>query len=265
MSTLPTVEQITSLYLYGSTSTPSDLSSESLIRPAGVKTQWTVDVNEYMDIGAGRMAYASAFTFIQEFFDKGKLPASESLAPGRYTKRQILEKFGYIDAATGHGLKDASYSFNQINYVDDIDDLVARTYIWGTTAFSVAEDAVFVVGANGERSVENFAIVPHPKIQEDFDFVGGAISQLGNWALLYDTIDPSRIGRAVNINFSGARTSTTLDYADYASSDYGIQYTVPTSIYGDGKPHGQAVSTGHHEIPDRQSPGGLRVRSRREH
>lgn len=59
MSTLPTAAQITNQYLYGSPSLPADRTSDGLIRQPGVKTTWGVDVNEFMEIGAGRMAYAA--------------------------------------------------------------------------------------------------------------------------------------------------------------------------------------------------------------
>jgi hypothetical protein len=54
-----TAEEITNLYLYGTKTIPSDLTSESLIRPLNVKpTTTTVDMNEYMAT-AGRFASAN--------------------------------------------------------------------------------------------------------------------------------------------------------------------------------------------------------------
>lgn len=230
-TTLPTAEEITNFYLYGSKTKPADMTSDQLIRPTGITTNWNIDVNEYMDIGAGRMAYAAAFEVVKNFFDPNTLAASQSLQPGSYTKQQILELFGFVDPVTKKGLKNAAYEFNQLNYVDDIDDHTERTYIWGTTAFSIAESARFVIDANGTRHIENFAIVPHLTSHEDFDFTGGWKSNIGNWMLLYDTVDPSRIGRTVNFTFTGTRTTTSLYYADYATSDYGIQYVVPLDAY----------------------------------
>ncbi len=229
---LPTAEQITNQYLYGSPVPPADRTSEGLIRPQGVTTTWAIDVNEYMSVGAGRFAYAAGFSFVKEFFEPSQLPASAQLQPGRYTRKQILELFGYINPATGASLKVASMNFNQANYVDDINDWVERTYIWGTTAFSVANDAVFVVRSDGTRMIENFAIQPRPDSVEDFDFTGGALSQVGNYALLYDTVDPSRIGRTVRFEFQGKRTGTDLYFQDYAVSGNGISYTIDmVSLY----------------------------------
>lgn len=56
------IEQITSLYLFGSLTTPTNLADEGFIRPAGA-TNITVEVNadEYFDAGAGRFANEMLF------------------------------------------------------------------------------------------------------------------------------------------------------------------------------------------------------------
>ena len=56
MSTLPTLESITSLYLYGSETPPDNLASDSIIRPPLKEEELekiNVDLKEFME-GPGR-------------------------------------------------------------------------------------------------------------------------------------------------------------------------------------------------------------------
>ena len=96
-------------------------------------------------------------------------------------------------------------------YNDGQDDVLERAYIWNTTAFKISNDAVFVIDKNGNRHIENFAIVPHsdrpdtrnresPYGLEDFDFEGGGLSNIIN-PYLKRNIDPSEIGKTVEIEF----------------------------------------------------------------
>lgn len=90
----------------------------------------------------------------------------------------------------------------------------------------VNDDAIFVVDEEGNRSIENFAIVPYSnnrqglrdengKPMENFDFEGGTTSQIANFMIEWK-IDPSGIGRTVNIKFDWDNVNTkTLSYQDY--------------------------------------------------
>ena len=54
-STLPTIEQMTSMYLFGQLEKPNNLVDENLIRPKDLKVDYPikVNINEYMAEGAG--------------------------------------------------------------------------------------------------------------------------------------------------------------------------------------------------------------------
>jgi Ca2+-binding RTX toxin-like protein len=214
---LPSAEKITNLYLYGQETIPANLADPTVVNAADRATV-SVNTQEYMTSGAGRFVSAASFTLMKEFFDGITLGHSDDLAPGTYTKQQILEAQGYFDYATGDAVRSASVSFNNLLYGIDDADYAERTYIWGTVGFAVANDVKFVVNEDGSRQVENFSIVPLQVVQadkrEDFDFKGGRLSNVGNnWFGLYDTIDPSRIGKTVNFNFIGdvEKSSLTLD------------------------------------------------------
>lgn len=89
---LPTAEEVTNLYLYGSKTRPNDLTNPSLLekrRPTTIE----VSRNEYMTQGAGRFFTAKDFAFIEEFFNSSPL----YITPGTYSKTEILRKLGYID------------------------------------------------------------------------------------------------------------------------------------------------------------------------
>lgn len=79
-------KDITNLYLYGQQSTPKNLVASSLIRPENVVTEVDVDVNDFMETGAGRFAVGSQFELVQRFF---VLPVQ--IPPGTYTKLQLAE------------------------------------------------------------------------------------------------------------------------------------------------------------------------------
>ena len=61
---MPTASQVTRLFLYDSETIPSDLASDSLIRPSGDGATLNVDVAEYMNIGPGRFAVGTRFDLV---------------------------------------------------------------------------------------------------------------------------------------------------------------------------------------------------------
>ncbi|MDO8263406.1 MAG: hypothetical protein Q7T21_09275, partial [Gallionella sp.] len=222
---LPTAAEITRLYLYGQTtfSTPN-LTSDERIRPianpANVVMAPAVDVNDYMDGGPGRFVNAAAFEVIHKFFSAAQgIPPSPS---GGYTKGQLFTLFG-MDGLSQ--LKRRAAFVSQSDFTDNKNDLLERAYIWQTTGFQIDNNARFFVAANGTRTVTNFGIVPYsaessdgitPANVENFDFTGGGtVSNLAG-ALLKPMIDPSDIGRVVNIPFTGVRTLTPV----FTSADF---------------------------------------------
>ncbi|MFM7714202.1 MAG: hemolysin, partial [Microcystis sp.] len=80
------------------------------------------------------------------------------------------------------------------------DDYAERVYIYNSQRFKISDNAKFVVKADGTREIQNFYVEP---FQDNFDFVGGGIiAWIGNQIILEPRVDPSRIGRRVNINFT---------------------------------------------------------------
>jgi hypothetical protein len=67
--TLPTVQQVTNMFLYGTMTTPADLTNPALLRPVGIKgPSITVNLLEYMTDGPGRFASPALFDLVKEFF-----------------------------------------------------------------------------------------------------------------------------------------------------------------------------------------------------
>ncbi|WP_405118283.1 hypothetical protein [Pseudomonas leptonychotis] len=128
---LPTAENVTSMYLYGSLNTPGDLLDPSLLNHRASTSPNAIDVSavDYMATGAGRFVNSANFKVVSQFFEDFGLP------PGVYTKSQIFLHFGYIDSA-GKGLLPAGYTINQIYLGTDDADYAERAYIWGTTPFN---------------------------------------------------------------------------------------------------------------------------------
>lgn len=228
MSTLPTLESITSKYLYGTEIPPDNLLSDSIIRPISDRSTITVDASEFMK-GPGRFVTPDDFLFIKYFFN----PTDEvrdddrdlnyyfsgKLEPGRYTKKQIFDEFNIKDIKKKIVKQIAGF------YDDGKDDLVERAYIWNTMAFQINDDAVFVVNEDGSRYIDNFAIIPYQNKKEgdkkerphdNFDFEGGFFSELVNSGLKKQ-IDPSGIGRTVDIYIKGDVNTKKLSSEEYVS------------------------------------------------
>ncbi|MDB0544675.1 calcium-binding protein, partial [Ralstonia solanacearum] len=141
--------------------------------------------------------------------------------PGVYSAKQIFELVGGVATEPGGEKGDAGYIVNQIYLGAGDTDYAERAYIWGTTRFKIADDAEFVVSADGSREIRNFAIVPDG--DENFDFEGGADSAIGNRAL-QPIIDPSNIGRTVRLVFDGIDeiSRTTLTESNFNSDQKNV-------------------------------------------
>jgi hypothetical protein len=141
---------ITNQYLYGQLTTPTNLADDSLIRSKDDTTEVEVDVVEFMATGAGRFAVGSQLTLVQRVF--APFLTSPTVSLGRYTKAQL----GVIT-----GLDTFSWSMQQYNWEDDIDDYFDRVWVYNSMEFSISDDAVFIVEADGSKRIENFAVFPH--------------------------------------------------------------------------------------------------------
>jgi hypothetical protein len=89
-----------------------------LIRSKDATTKVEVDVVEFMATGAGRFAVGSQFTLVQRFF--APFLTSPPVPPGRYTKAEL----GVIA-----GLDIFSWTMQQYNWEDDIDDYFDRVWV----------------------------------------------------------------------------------------------------------------------------------------
>ena len=69
MSSLISAEEMTNLYLYGTSDVPSDFTSDQLLRPRVAIGKTSEDVNLYMDFGPGKYASPAAFSVIKEFMN----------------------------------------------------------------------------------------------------------------------------------------------------------------------------------------------------
>lgn len=215
---LPTAEQVTNKYLYGADKRPEDMLDPSILnhRNGTSENSIPVDAVEYMRSGAGRFVNSANFAWLRKFFD-----SSIALEPGGYSAKQIFELVGGVATEPGGEKGDAGYIVNQIYLGAGDPDYAERAYIWGTTRFKIADDAEFVVSADGSREIRNFAIVPDG--DENFDFEGGADSAIGNRAL-QPIIDPSNIGRTVRLVFDGidAISRTTLTESNFNSDQKNV-------------------------------------------
>lgn len=82
---------------------------------------------------------------------------------------------------------------------DGYDDYAERTFIWGGTKCKLRDDVRFVIDPEGNRYIENMAIVRDG--DDNFDFNGSdRITNFGNVALEH-AIDPSGIGSEVKLAF----------------------------------------------------------------
>lgn len=199
-----TPQQVTNLYLYGQLTKPLDLVNEALIRPEGDGPSTTVPVSWYMDSGPGRFANPVLFDVVNLFFT-----SPNTIASGTYTEAQIRQLLG---------TNQAYITQQQWAYSDTIDDFAERTYIWNTVGFEIDDQAQFIVAADGTRSIQNFAIIPYSNSgNENFDFESSDYVAIygGGYEALSANIDPSGIGRVVDIGFTGSVQTVTYGLTQF--------------------------------------------------
>ncbi|NEQ51687.1 MAG: hypothetical protein F6K11_16360, partial [Leptolyngbya sp. SIO3F4] len=148
------------------------------------------------ETGPGRFAVGSQFELIELFFDPGfftpKIPPLPSGKPF-YTKSEIA---GFL------GLTAFGLVVQQLNFQDDFDDYAERTYIFNSLEFQISDSAKFIVRQDGTKYIEDFSIEPRRDKQDNFDFNGGGfLTNFGN-SIIKPRIDPSGIGRTVNLNYT---------------------------------------------------------------
>jgi len=204
------IEEITNLYLYGQPTTPSDLTSSTLIRLPEVApdqqgmTTVHLDAISFMATGPGRYANAAMSDLINAFMNGEIMPTTGQV--------QTLSTMDLI--AQSNSLLTSYrqfFDFQQYNYDSSSADYLSRAYIYNSTSFGIAKDALFTVDADGTRHIQNFAILP---AHDNFDFSSNnPLAWVANAALL-PKIDPSAIGRRVDIIFDDT-TKNSVPRIDY--------------------------------------------------
>lgn len=103
-------------------------------------------------------------------------------------------------------------TIDQALYQDSSDDYAERVYLFNTGLFRLNDEMRFVVD-DGAYSLTNVAVRP---FDEDYDFDGSGLAAVFNQEL-EPLIDPSQIGRIVNIQFdnSSIQTQTVYTASDY--------------------------------------------------
>lgn len=201
MTELPvTGDYITQLYLYGESFTPKDLTDRLRDLPgATVGAGVNINIQNYMET-YGKYAVPARAEFVQDFFS-----GTIDLEPGVYTVGNL--KSTYSDSMFRITYVNAQVDIGQNNYMD-------RAYIFGHSGFHLSDDTEFTVGPNGELSMNNVSVIPE---DDNFDFESTGISQYLNDFYLQPAIDPSQIGRTVNIYFTGTATVSAYTADTYAS------------------------------------------------
>lgn len=169
--------------------------------------------------GPGRFATPDKFEIVKKFLNPLTDLTSFQLVPGSYTKAMLWSAFGISPLEVDFSRRNVS--IDQAQYDDGKDDFLERAYIWNTTAFAIKDGARFVVEMDGTRYIEDFAVVPFLNIgaKENFDFAAGSF--FGNIAnsLLEPKVDPSKIGRRVDFDFSTNRTvQPRFTFNDYVAA-----------------------------------------------
>ena len=225
-------ENITNLYLYGELEKPTNLVDDNLIRRPDefdeegrlINPQATVNVDavQLMETGPGRFAVPAQFELVQRFFDPSFDPT-----PGEYlsVSKSVLNQLYF-------NLPSISWQMRQVNYDDGQDNLTERAYIWNNMAFQIADDSnlKFVIEPDGTKKIENFSAYPRLDNPDNFDFTTSGLAGIVANDFLEPRIDPSRIGRTVNINFDNIDRIEPIEiytendfYQDLKPSEGGVE------------------------------------------
>jgi Ca2+-binding RTX toxin-like protein len=196
-----TSEQITKLFLYGSQTVPTDKTSSSIVNHA-VGSLPPQSQNIYMVSGGGRFAVGAQFELVQAFFNSD-LPAGTT-----YTTPSELAAALHLTVGVTGGAD--RISIHQANYHDGSADYLDRAYVEGTTRF-LLKSGTFAIDAVGNKSISGLEI---KAFDDDFNWEGGILTETAN-TYLQPRIDPSGIGRTVDIIYTGE-----VNKIDYNESDY---------------------------------------------
>jgi Ca2+-binding RTX toxin-like protein len=199
------IAEITNLYLYGTVTKPTDLANAAMIRQPDHITPLIMDAVSFMATGPGRFANGAKSTLVINFLLGVGVPGATG----------VRQEFDLTQAMAMTG-GSPNIPIYQFDYLDGAGDHGFRTYVYNSSGFTIAPGARFVVDADGTRHIENYAILP---FDDNFDFNSRSfVAQFGNpW--LQERIDPSHIGRLVDIEFDPA-SKEQIPRVDYGLSSY---------------------------------------------
>jgi Ca2+-binding RTX toxin-like protein len=157
-----------------------------------------------MTDGPGRFALGFQFRFVNNFFARDE--------EGNYIFDIPVGTYDQTDGPNGitqyvdWAGQPRHIGFSNWQYDDGRGDYGSRTYIWGTVAFDIVNSAQFVVTASGERYIDNYVVRPflNEGAIENFDFTAGDWAGAAGGQELSYNIDPSGIGRRVDLAFTGS-------------------------------------------------------------
>ncbi|MDH2484722.1 putative Ig domain-containing protein [Acinetobacter baumannii] len=220
MSTLPTMLQILSMYLYGTKSRPQDFLDEKYIGrdtdENGFGTVYHIDASEFMTIGAGRYIDVGNFTAVRKFLT-GEY--NEKLQKGMsYSFEQLIESVGSFEFDKNNVNQvqeyraelDLKMKLGVSNYGldNDSDDYLDRAYVFGSMEFTINSEARFNYNQDGSLTITNIKVIP---MNDNFDYEGGALAaDLTNF-LTRDVIDPYSIGKRVGLIFDNLEKLQTVN------------------------------------------------------
>ena len=222
-----TAKDITNLYLYGQLTTPSNKVSDTFIRqPSATKTANAESMQDFMATGPGRFVKGQHFNLVDEFFnaDISDFTEHSGFQYGIAYKKTDIASFLEMSTAKTPGVDYDEAALYQTSFSDGT-DYAERVYIYNSGTYLVAPDAEFTILANGERQIDKFSI---RVFDDNYDFDGGGLAAILNWEL-EPVIDPSKIGRTVEIPFSGTVSENLYDYNHngyYDISDYAHEQTL---------------------------------------
>jgi hypothetical protein len=150
-----TPDVVTNLFLYGTTTKPSDLADDARIRPAGERPVVDVDAVSYMADGPGRFFSGFQVPVVSFFFAWDGFRATG--VRQEFTVAQMMKITGGADNAV----------VREWAYTDSTDDHMARSYIWNSVSARLDPTAKFVIDPDGTRHIEEYRLLPY---NTDFDF-----------------------------------------------------------------------------------------------
>lgn len=203
MTDLPTTgDYITQLYLYGQTYTPSDLTDRLRdLAPSQNGSQITIDAENYMET-YGVYAVPARAKFVQDFFN-----GAVTLSVGTHTVADLLQN---------HSANDFTFTIQQAQIDVGNNNYMDRAFIFNHGDFVLSNDTKFTVDSNGNLSMIDVKVLP---VTDNFDFESteGSLAQYLDEIYLQPTIDPSKIGRKVEILFGGTVSSQAYTASAYAA------------------------------------------------